>query len=190
MFSFKNYYYFYTDNIKTINLNLIKIKGKIRIIYRFKSYPKNLIELKKFRKKCKEKKISFFVANNYKLFVALKADGIYISAYNKSFKHLNYINRNIKIIGSAHNFREIYLKKNQSCSEIILSRLFKTEYINKKTYLGVVRFNLIKNLLNLKLIPLGGIRLTNLNLTNIVASNSLSFFSEIKKKPAIISRLF
>ena len=39
------------------------------------------------RKKCKEKRIELFVANNVKLLKDIKADGIYISANNFS---LNY----------------------------------------------------------------------------------------------------
>ena len=40
----------------------------------------------KFRKNCKIKNIDFYVSNNVKLTNILKADGIYISAYNKSLK--------------------------------------------------------------------------------------------------------
>ena len=41
-----------------------------------------------------------------------------------------------------------------------------------------------------KLVPLGGIRYNNLSLLYLVRSNSFAILSEIKKKPAIIRRLF
>tara|TARA_B100001094_G_C17717589_1_gene570394 strand:+ start:78 stop:650 length:573 start_codon:yes stop_codon:yes gene_type:complete len=190
MFSFKKNYYLYIDNTKTINLNSIKIKHKFRIIYRDYNNKESYKEIKNFYNKCKKKKIFFIIANNYKLFNRLQADGFYISAYNKKFKHLSYIVKKTLIIGSAHNYREIYLKKKQGCSEIVLSRIFRTDYSDKKSFLHVIKFNLISNVLNLKLVPLGGIREKNLNFTKNINCSSFCILSEIKKKPAIISRLF
>jgi hypothetical protein len=40
------------------------------------------------------------------------------------------------------------------------------------------------------IIPLGGIRSANLNKLKLVNGNGLALLSEIKKKPAITSRLF
>jgi len=190
MFAFKNYYYLYIENTKFLNLNLLKKRGKFIIIYRNKLNNETFYDLNKFRKKCKEKSVLFFVANNRSLSIQLNADGIYLSAHNKSFKHLNFHKFNKKIIGAAHNFKEIECKKKQGCETIIFSRLFKTDYINKKTYLGVVRFNLLANRERNDLVPLGGIRLNNLNYLKIVRTNSVAILSEIKKKPAISNRLF
>ena len=69
-------------------------------------------------------------------------------------------------------------------------RLFKTSYKNKKNYLGVVRFNLIKKNYLVNLVPLGGINNLNLLKLNMVNSRGLALLSEIKKKPAISHRLF
>ena len=87
-------------------------------------------------------------------------------------------------------FLEILIKKQQGCKEVILSRLFQTSYKYKEGFLGVVRFNLLNAYYQNKLIPLGGIRLANLNKLKILNSHALVLFSEIKKKPAIIDRLF
>ena len=77
------------------------------------------------------------------------------------------------------------------CNEILFSRLFKTSYFNKPGYFGVIRYNLMcSKFFNKKLIPLGGIRLSNLNKLKIINCNSFAVLSEVKKKPAIISRLF
>ena len=56
---------------------------------------------------------------------AVKADGIYISAYNweLSFNKLKKVNYDI--IGSAHNIKEINIKALQGCKFILFSRLFR-----------------------------------------------------------------
>ena len=176
MFIFKKKYFFIIGSIKDIDLKNIKNFGKYSIIYRNNS-PENIKVLKKFRRECKIQRIPFFIANNINLIKALKADGLYISAYNKNLNS-NYLKNNFKIIGSAHNIREINLKKLQGCSEIILSRLFKTTYKNKIDFLGVIKFNLLSKLAKVPLTPLGGINLKNLNnLKNVNCENvALSSF--------------
>ena len=142
-------------------------------------------EIIKFRKKCKNKQIKFYIANNLKTFNACKADGLYISAHNKK-KYFANINK----IGSAHNIKEINEKIQQGCKEIIFSRLFKTNYINKKSFLGVVKFNLLNRTFNKNIYPLGGINNQSLLKLNMVNCSGFACLSAIKKKPAITSRLF
>ena len=187
MFIIKNSYYLYIENIKLLNLNLIKKRGKFNIIYRNNQKDDSFEKLRIFRNTCKRKSIKFFIANDIKLFQKVNADGLYISSYNKSLKYLNYKTNKI---GSAHNVREINTKILQGCREIVFSRLFKTEYKNKRSYLGVVKFNLITYLRGSSFVPLGGIRSNNLNKLNEVNASSFALMSEIKKKPAVISRLF
>ena len=190
MFISKKKYFLIIESIKDIQLSNIKKSDKINIIYRNKNVKDNISELSKFRKICKMKKIKLFIANNIGLCKFLKADGIYISANNLSLNLRRYKNFNFNIIGSAHNRKEILIKKYQGCSEIIFSRLFKTSYEFKKDYLGIVKFNLINISYNNKLIPLGGIRLTNLNKLKMLNCAGFVIFSEVKKKPAITDRLF
>ena len=178
MFIFKKKYFFIIESIKDIDLKNIKNFGKYSIIYRNNS-PENIEILKEFRLKCKIKRIPFFVANNIDLIKAIKADGLYISAYNKNL-NTGYLKNNFKIIGSAHNIKEINLKKLQGCSEIILSRLFKTTYKNKIDFLGVVKFNLLSKLINISLTPLGGINLKNLNNLKNVNCENVALSSLVK----------
>ena len=77
---------------------------------------KKLQDLLKFRKLCKTKGFKFLVANNVKLNITLKTDGIYLSSYNKSFKPLFLKNIRKIIIGSAHNNQEIALKN--ECKDV------------------------------------------------------------------------
>ena len=191
MLVFKKKYFLIIENIKDIDLRNIKKRNKFAIIYRNSVKNKQSFELKSFRKKCKSKSIAFFVANNIDLAKDLKADGIYLSAHNLDFKSLNLKRRNFSIVGSAHNIREISNKTKQGCDYILFSRLFKVSYKPQKDYLGVLKFNnLVRNTFK-KLIPLGGINLSNLGNLNNVSSDYFAIMSELKKKPAqIFSRLF
>ena len=190
MLATKNHYYLYIENTKILNLSLIKIRNKFTIIYRNSVKLEKLNLVKIFRKKCKRRGISFYIANNIELAIKCEADGVYLSANNKSLKCKLFFSKRLKIIGSAHSQKEIFEKKKQKCSAIIFSRLFKTDYSEKKSYLGVIKFNNFIMNCGHNLIPLGGIRLENLNKLKMVNSQSFAIFSEVKKKPAIISRLF
>ncbi len=187
MLLFKNKYFFIIESTRDIDLKNIKNSNKFSIIYRSKNIAENKENLMKFRKNCKTKKIDFYISNNIKLGNDLKADGIYISAHNKNLNISQLKNFNFKVVGSAHNIKEINVKKLQGCSSIIISRLFETSYKYKKGFLGVVRFNLLSLSRQENLIPLGGIKLSNLNKLNIVKCNSIALSSEIIKKPVIFS---
>ena len=179
MFIIKKNYYFIIESIKDIDLKKLKNFSKINIVYRYKNI-EDIEKLKNFRKACLNKNIKFIVSNNIKLMILLKADGLYISAHNKNLNIIKYKHLNYKIIGGAHNIHEIKLKKQQGCSEIFFSRLFTTNYLHKKSFLGVIKFNILKNSRNENLVPLGGINLKNLNKLNIVNCNSISMSSLVK----------
>lgn len=190
MIVLKKNYFFIIKSIKDIDLRKIKKRFKFIIIYRNSEKKEKYRDLLRFRNKCKSKSIAFFVANDTCLAVRLKSDGIYISANNKEFKSLFFKKKNFKIIGSAHNIKEIKNKIKQGCEEIFLSRLFKVNYKPTMSFLGINKFNF--NLINIYkfLVPLGGINFLNLNKLKNIHSKSLAIMSEVKKKPAIIRRLF
>lgn len=151
----------------------------------------NISVLKEFRKKCRLRLIEFYIANDIKLCVMLKSDGIYLSSFNKNLKASHLKNNKFKIIGSAHNFNEIIYKVKQNCTYVLFSKLFQVDYIKDSPFLNIVKFNLYMNKFNTKLIPLGGIKLSNLNKLKTVSCEGLALLSEVKKKPTkIFSRLF
>lgn len=190
MFTLKNKYFLIIESIKDINLKKIKKHNKFNIIYRSKIIKDEINELIQFRRQCKSKKIKFYVANDLKLCVLIKSDGIYLSSYNCSFKHLNLKKLNFDIIGSAHNFKEINLKSKQKCDYILLSKLFMVAYDRQSPFLGILKYSKYLHVINKKLIPLGGINSNNLTKLNILNCVGLALMSEVKKKPAIIDRLF
>ena len=66
---------------------------------------KTLIKLRDF---CKKNQRKFYISDNIKLANDVKADGVYISSSNKklNLKFSSFKNK-FKIIGSAHNLKEI-----------------------------------------------------------------------------------
>ena len=141
--------------------DLSSLDKNIDIIYR--KYKKKidkstLLSLKNF---CKKDKREFYISNNIKLAIQLNLDGIYIPSFNKNlnFNNLN-IHKKFHIIGSAHNKKEILIKKKQNCKLIFLAPLFKTP--KNKTNLNIIKFNLITLNENRKFIALGGINKSNI----------------------------
>jgi len=103
-------------------------------------------------------------------------DGAYIPAFNKNLKHLAYsYKKNFKIIGSAHNLKEIRIKENQNVNKIFLSSLFK----KNKNFLGMNRFKLLSKLTIKDIVVLGGISEKNkkkLSLLNKYDFAGISYF--------------
>ena len=113
----------------------------------------------KIKNYCRKKKLKFILSNNVRLAIKLNLDGVYIPSFNKNFNHLNYsLNKKFKIIGSAHNIREIRIKELQNVDSIFLSSLFK----KNKNYLGIYKFKLLSNLTKKKIVVLGGVSKKNL----------------------------
>jgi len=191
MFAYKNKYFLIIESIKDIDLRNIKLINKYIIIYRNNGEIENIDKLLRFRRDCKSKMIDFYISNDEKLAAALQADGLYISAHNTNLRLAKLRKCNYKIIGSAHNIKELNIKLLQGCSTIIFPRLFKVSSPHKKGFMGVIKFNLFKLTRKENLVPLGGINLSNLNKLKMVKSNSFALLSEIKKKPAkLFNRLF
>ena len=177
MFIKKNKYYIYIENLRSINLDLIKRKSKFNLIYRNNLKKENADKVISFIKLCKKKNIKFFVANDISLALKVGANGVYLSSYNKALLKKNKeVGRKFEIIGSAHNFKEI--------------RLFKTDYKNKKSFYGTTKFNLLTKNYDNDFVALGGIRSNNLMKLKMLNCEGVALLSEIKKKPAIIRRLF
>ena len=86
--------------------------------------------------------------------------------------------KKFELIGSAHNIKEILIKKRQNINYIFLSPVFKTQ--KSKKYLGIYRFMSLKKLTNNKVIALGGINnfnLKRLKSTNCFGIASISFIN-------------
>ena len=172
--------FFFIEKLNELNLDYVKKIGAILIL----RYPEkvDLEDLKKFNKKCLGKKITLFIQNSVKILFLLKTNNFYISAYNKSqFRQLRRINRNVKIIGSAHDIPEIYKKLTQGCEYIVLSRIFKTSNKFKKGFLGTTKFNLLTRNFSQKFIALGGINGKNFRLLGLLDIQGCAMSGDKKK---------
>ena len=165
--------YYFINKFDTNNIN--RQDKQTIIIYRnysSKKIDKSLII--KLKKYCKKKDVKFFLSNNIRLAVNLNLDGAYIPAFNKNVDHLNYsYSKKFKIIGSAHNIKEIKNKEIQQVDKIILSSLFK----KNKNYLGIYKFKLLSNLTKKKIIALGGISKKNIKLIRLLNISEIAGIS-------------
>ena len=167
--------YYFISKFETNNID--KQDKQTAIIYR--NYSSKIINeelILKIKKYCNKRGIKFYLSNNIKLALKLNLDGAYIPSFNKSFKHLSYsFKKDFKIVGSAHNLKEIRVKEIQNLEKIFLSSLFK----KNKNYLGINKFKLIRNLTKKKVVILGGITKENkkkINLLNQSDFAGISYF--------------
>ena len=158
----KKYYFINEFNYS----HLINLNKNISFIWRNKDKEtsiKTLIELRNF---CKKNQRCFYISNDIRLARKLDADGVYISSTNKN---LNLKSTNLKIkfkiLGSAHNLREIKIKELQNTEEVFLSPLFK-----KKTnqQLDIFKYLKLREITKMKDISLGGINNKNLKKLNMI----------------------
>ena len=152
------------------------------IIYRNYNTEKREDELIKIAKACKASRNQLFVSNDIKLAIKVKAEGIYIPSFNKTKAFANLEKKNIKILGSAHNQKEIHKKISQNCKAIFLSPLFYVE--KSKTFLGLHRFNYLSYMNKINIMPLGGISENNIRKLKLLSIEGFGGISLFKKKPA------
>jgi thiamine-phosphate pyrophosphorylase len=160
----KNIKYYFINKFETNNID--KQDRETIIIYRNYSTEQGsddiIIKIKNY---CKKKGIKFYLSNNIRLAIKLNLDGAYIPSFNKNIKHLAYsLKKNFKVVGSAHNLKEIRNKEIQRVDKIFLSSLFK----KNKNFLGINRFKLLSKLTKKKVVVLGGISNSNKKKINLL----------------------
>ena len=167
--------YYFINKFETNNID--KQDKQTAIIYR--NYSSELINeeiIIRIKKYCRKKGIKFYLSNNIKLALKLNLNGAYIPSFNKSYKHLSYsFKKKFKIIGSAHNLKEIKNKETQNVEKIFLSSLFK----KNKNFLGINKFKLLSKLTKKRVVILGGITMDNkkkLTLLNQSDIAGISYF--------------
>ena len=170
--------------INKFDKSIIDIQSKdTTIIYRNYKKKERLNEILILRDYCKKRSLNFIISNNINLCIKLGLGGAYIPSFNKSFNHLSYtLRNNFKLIGSAHNLKEIRIKEKQGIKEVFISSIFK----RNKNFLGINKFKLISKLVFSEVIALGGISKQNLKLVYLTKSTGvagISLFMDKKKAP-------
>ena len=164
MHYYKSNKYYFINKFDTNNID--KQDKNTIIIYRNYSEKKiDKLLIIKIKNYCKKKKIKFYLSNNIKLAINLNLDGAYIPSFNKDYNHLSFsYKKSFKLIGSAHNLKEIRNKELQKIEKIFLSSLFK----KNKNYLGINKFKLLSKLTMKKIVVLGGISEKNIHKLNLL----------------------
>ena len=156
-------YYFINEFNYT---RLINLNKNISFIWRNKDKETSIKTLIKLRDFCKKYQRCFYISNDIKLARKINANGVYISSTNKNL-NLRTVNlkKKFKILGSAHNLKEIKIKELQNIEEIFLSPLFK-EKTNQK--LNVYKYLKLRGTTKMRDISLGGINSQNLKKLNMI----------------------
>jgi thiamine-phosphate pyrophosphorylase len=172
---FKTKYYF----INKFDTNNINLQDKQTIII-YRNYLKKKVDellIIKIKNYCKKKNKKFFLSNDIRLAIKLNLDGAYIPSFNKSLNHLSYSsNKKFRIIGSAHNLKQIRIKELQNVDRIFISSLFK----ENKNYLGINKFKLLSNLTRKQVVVLGGVSKKNLKTLKLLNNPEFSGISYFK----------
>jgi len=167
--------YYFINNFDTNNIDF-QDKRTIIIYRNYNSEKVSHSEILKFKNCCKQKGLKFYLSNNVKLAIKLGLNGAYIPSFNKKFDHLSYsYHKDFKLVGSAHNLKEIRVKELQNVNKIFLSSLFK----KNKNYLGINKFKLLSDLTKKNTVVLGGITNKNIKLLKLLKSSEfagISFF--------------
>ena len=165
--------YYFINKFDTNNID--KQDKQTAIIYRnyLTKTPDQTLILK-IKKYCKKKSMKFYLSNNIKLAIKLNLDGAYIPSFDKSLKHLAYsYKKNFRIIGSAHNLKEIRTKEIQNVRKIFLSSLFK----KNKNFLGINKFKLLSKYTKKKIVVLGGISKENIKKLSLLKNSQFAGIS-------------
>ncbi len=161
--------------------HLIKLDKNIILIYRnytSKTDEKVIISIKEF---CKKNRRKFYISNDLKTALKYNLDGLYLPSFNNQIIPKScFERRNFKIIGSAHNIKEINQKNLQGVSEVFLASLFK----EKETYLGLYKFKKLSNVAKTKVVALGGINIKNIRILKLIDICGFAGISFFQKKTA------
>ena len=162
--------------------HLINLDKNISFIWRNKDKETQTETLVKLRNFCKKKGRKFYISNDIKLAIKLNANGVYIPSTNRN---LNFIliksNKKFKILGSAHNLKEIKIKELQNVEEIFLSPLFKS---NHNSQLNLYKYLNLKKITFLKDVSLGGINDSNIKMLEFIKPFGFAAISYFDKKKA------
>ena len=170
-------YYFINKFDKNEILNLPE---KIQLIYRNYEIDSHEETIKKLKDLCKKQNRKIFISNNVKLALKYKLDGLYIPSFNinLNYKNLN-INPDFKIIGSAHNIKEILVKEKQGCEAIFISPIFKS--LKNQYNLGLTKFCYLSKTTKKNIIALGGINKSNIKKLYCLNLRGIASITWIKK---------
>ena len=166
------YYIFVNELNETIKKNILKI-SKPNLILNFKIFEESsLILAKNIIRFCKNHNIPFYILNDVKIAKQLNNKKIGLSLFN-SIK--------FKLIGSAHNQLEYFVKQRQSCKTIMLSPIFYNKKYSVNKILNPIKFNLISLDWTVDLCALGGLAEENVGKIKMTKAKAVGIKSLVNK---------
>jgi thiamine-phosphate pyrophosphorylase len=166
--------YVFLDKLNDIiKKNLLKFKDLTIIVdIDKKELLENELSIIKF---AKINKIPFLFKNNYQKCIKYNANGIFLDSKNTSVIRPVLFKKDFKVIGSAHNQREYFIKLKQKCKLVMLSPIFYNEKYSKNNILNIHRFNQITLNWKTDVCALGGINLGSLKKIKLTKARSIAF---------------
>jgi len=176
------YYIFVNELNETIKKNILKISNS-NLILNFKIFEENsLILAKNIIQFCKNHDIPFYILDDVKIAKQLNANGIFISATNKKIGLSLFNSIKFKLIGSAHNQLEYFIKQRQSCKTIMLSPIFYNKKYSVNKILNPIKFNLISRDWKIDLCALGGLTEKNIGKIKMTKAQAVGIKSLVNKR--------
>jgi len=186
----KNYienFFFFTDQINNEIINQVLKFKNISIIYNTLNKSENLKKLRKIQIFCKKNNIKLYIANNYKLAIRVKSDGIFLNNQFKQKLIFNFKRLNFKTIIGVHSQQEYYQKTKEAFESTIVSPIFYNKKYSRNKILNPIKFNLLSLYWEKRKYALGGINMNNLKKIYLTTSYGVGFISLIEdlkiKKP-------
>jgi thiamine-phosphate pyrophosphorylase len=177
MFNKKNLIaYYFIDQINERTISTISKFKNISLIYLNQNDTflnlQDLINIKKF---CNKNRIKFYISDNIRLAIKVRANGIYLTKNYTKMSHNFTYKKGFAILGSVHNQLEYYKKITQGCEKIFLSPIFYNKKYSINKTLGIIKFRLISRDWKKQAIPLSGINQSNIKKVYLVNQKELAF---------------
>ena len=177
MFNKKNLIaYYFIDQINERTISTISKFKNISLIYLNQNDSflnlQDLINIKKF---CNKNRIKFYISDNIRLAIKVRANGIYLTKNYTKMSHNFTYKKGFAILGSVHNQLEYYKKITQGCEKIFLSPIFYNKKYSINKTLGIIKFRLISRDWKKQAIPLSGINQSNIKKVYLVNQKELAF---------------
>ena len=119
------------------------------------------------------------MANNTKIANSLEFDGAYLPSFNKEINYTSInTTKNFKLLGSAHDIKDIKIKEKQGVELLFLSPVFKKK---NKRHLKIYNFLRLSKSTNIETAALGGINSKNIKLLNLYGVKNIGSINWIKK---------
>ena len=177
MFNKKNLEaYYFIDQINKSTISTIFKFRNISLIYMSQDNSfSNIQDLMKIKEFSSKNNLKFYVTDNIRLAIKVKANGIYLTKnYNRMLHNYNY-KKDFLILGSVHNQLEYYRKSIQNCKKFFLSPIFYNRKYSINKILGVIKFKIISKDWKDKAIPLSGINQKNIKRAILANKKQIAF---------------